>query len=160
MWYCLMSMQENNKKAIVCVDDERLVLESLRAQLLRSFPDYEIEIAERAEEALELIDELMEEGYDIPLVISDYIMPNMLGDELLISVHKRYPSILKILLTGLADADAVGNVINNGSLYRYISKPWQETDLILTVKEGLNSYYHARTLEEHKAELKNIITEL
>jgi len=145
---------------IICVDDERMVLESLKTQLLRNFPDYEVEIAEHGQEALELIDELLDEGYDVPIVISDHIMPNMPGDELLISIHEKYPEILKILLTGLADADAVGNAINHGGLYRYISKPWKETDLALTVRQGLNVYYQSKTLEEQNTELKGLITEL
>lgn len=153
-------MQKNNKKAIVCVDDERLVLDSLQTQLSRNFPDFEIEIAEEAQEASELIDELINDGYDVPMVISDHIMPNMLGDELLISIHEKYPKTLKVLLTGLADADAVGNAINNGGLYRYISKPWQEADLLLTVKEGIHSYQQSKTLADQNDELKSLITEL
>lgn len=155
-----MKAKENNKKAIVCVDDERLVLDSLKIQLSRNFPDVEIEIAEHGEEALELVDELVEEGYDVPLVISDHIMPNMLGDELLVTINEKHPQTLNVLLTGLADADAVGNVINEDALYRYMSKPWMEPDLILTVKEGLSAYYNSQTLKERNEELKNLITEL
>ncbi|MEL7002572.1 MAG: ATP-binding protein [Bacteroidota bacterium] len=153
-------MTQKNKGVIVCVDDERMVLESLKMQLLRSFPDFEVEIAEDGNEALELIDELVSEGYDVPVVISDHIMPQLPGDKLLISIHQKYPEILKILLTGLADADAVGNAINHGGLYRYISKPWDETDLSLTIKEGLNAYYKNQTLEQQNDELKALITEL
>ena len=155
-----MNEKEDHKKAIVCVDDERMVLESLKAQLMRHFADFDIEIAESGQEAISLMDELIEDGYTIPMIISDQIMPSMTGDELLISIHEKYPQTLKVLLTGLASANAVGNAINKGGLYRYIAKPWEENDLILTVKEGICSYYQAQTLEEQNAELKSVITEL
>lgn len=143
--------------AIICVDDEVVVLESLIEQLKRnlsSFDIFEIEAAESAEEALDVIEEFEEENIEVALVISDHIMPKMKGDELLISIHKKYPNILTIMMTGQADVGAVGNAVNEANLYRYISKPWEETDLILTVKEALRSYVQDRRLEEQNQELR------
>ena len=84
-----------NRSAIICVDDEKDVLTSLRQELEEVFGDeYQIEIAENAKECLEIYDELEEEEYRIPVVISDYIMPGMKGDELFKILHeKKYPYI-------------------------------------------------------------------
>jgi CheY-like chemotaxis protein len=112
---------------ILCVDDERNVLLTLRTQLMRHFPNHAIEIAESGEEALALVDELMVEGIPAPLVIADQIMPGMQGDELLIKLHARYPEILKVMLTGPARAEDVGDIVNRGNLDRLHSQPGRTT---------------------------------
>ena len=130
-----------NRSAIICVDDEEIILSSLGKQLKRSLgKDYEIALASSGYEALDLCAELEAEGITIALVISDQIMPRMSGDEFLIKLHASYPKTLKILLTGQTRTDSLGNIINEASLYRYINKPWDETDLLLTVKEALRRY--------------------
>ncbi|MEE3719080.1 PAS domain S-box protein [Tumidithrix elongata RA019] len=149
-----------NKQTILCVDDERNVLLSLRTQLLRRFPDCRVEIAESADEALELIDELLSEGVEIPLVISDQIMPGMKGDRLLIELHHRYPQILQVMLTGQASAEDVGNVVNQGNLYRFLAKPWNEIDLCLTVTEALRRYQQEQLLSQQQMALERANREL
>ncbi|HEX2395274.1 MAG TPA: hybrid sensor histidine kinase/response regulator [Bacteroidales bacterium] len=149
------------KKVILCVDDERMVLTSLKAQLKRGLgPDYVIETAESGEEALEIIDDIQTEGADLPLVISDQIMPGCKGDDLLIIIQKRLPRSLSIMLTGHATAEAIGRALNYGKLYRYIAKPWEEVDLILTVSEAVRSYYQAQTIEEQQVELSRLVSQL
>jgi serine phosphatase RsbU (regulator of sigma subunit)/CheY-like chemotaxis protein len=129
------------KPLIICVDDERIVLDSLRAELSSNFGDrYSFEIADNGEEALQLIAEAHAEGLDIPVVISDQLMPGMKGDEFLIAVNKIYPDSKKILLTGQASAEAVGNAVNFARLYRYIAKPWEQNDLRLTVEEAARAF--------------------
>ncbi|MCC3413248.1 MULTISPECIES: adenylate/guanylate cyclase domain-containing protein [unclassified Microcoleus] len=148
-------------QVIVCVDDEKTVLRSLKAELQEAISnDYIIEIAEGGEEALELIMELLDDGYEVPLIISDHIMPEMNGDELLRRVHIISPKTLKIMLTGQADIEAVGNAIKNANLYRYIAKPWQQEDLSLTVKEAVNSYHQNKLLAEQNAQLQQMNSEL
>ena len=150
-----------NKLAIVCVDDEKLVLLSLRDQLTHYFgTEYEIELAETGDEAIEIFEELYQEGLEIPLIITDQIMPGMKGDELLISLHTKYPETLKILLTGQASAEAVGNAVNHANLYRYIAKPWEKTDLYLTVTEAIRSYIQTKKLTAQNEELRRINSEL
>ena len=106
------------KLVIICVDDELILLESIRDELRDAFgQDYLIEIAESGEMALELIHELLQEGYEIPIVISDYIMPDMKGDELLRQIHERLPNTLKVMLTGQANVEAVSNAIKYAKLY-------------------------------------------
>ncbi len=150
-----------NKPVIVCVDDERVVLIGLRDQLTYHLGNnYDIELAESGEEALEIFEECQLDNIDIPLVISDQIMPDMKGDELLIEIHIRYPKTLKIMLTGQASLDAIGNAVNCASLYRYIAKPWDEADLGLTVKEAIRSYIQTQQLAEKNEALERVNVEL
>lgn len=150
-----------SKPAIVCVDDERIVLLSLRDQLKNLLgQDYNIEIAESGEEALEIFEEFQADKIEVPLIISDQIMPGMKGDELLIKIHAQSPKTLKILLTGQATAEAVGNAVNAANLYRYIAKPWDKADLYLTVTEALRSYAQDKQLAEQNEALQNINDEL
>lgn len=149
------------KQVIICVDDEKTVLKSLKTELKDALGNtYRIEIAEGGEDALELVAELMEDGYEIPLIISDYVMPDMKGDELLRRVHQLSPKTLKVMLTGQATIEAVGNAIKNAKLYRYIGKPWQTEDLKLTVTEAVHSYSQDKKLASQNAELRKINQEL
>jgi signal transduction histidine kinase len=145
------------KQAIICVDDEDIILEALKDQLGSFFEhQYLIETSTTAEEALEIYDELKEDGYDIPVVISDYLMPAMRGDELLIKVHEKNPKTLKILLTGHANIEGITNAINRANLYRYIPKPWDKDDLILTVREAVRSFLQEEEIKQKNAELQAI----
>lgn len=149
------------KPVIICVDDEQTILDSLEIDLLKAFEDkYLIETAQSGEEALELLSELLAEKYEVPLVISDQIMPNMKGDELLRSVHAISPNTLKIMLTGQADLEAVVNAINYAKLYRYIPKPWQCDDLKLTATEAIYRYFQDQKLAEKQIELQEMNQEL
>jgi len=149
------------ERVIFCVDDEDIVLKSLKRELKKGFgDDFVIETAENGEDALELFQELLEDQSDIPVMISDHIMPDMKGDELLHRVHEMSPNTLKIMLTGQADLTAVTNAINHANLYRYISKPWESTDLILTVKEAILRHDHERQLAEQNQLLQNMNTVL
>jgi PAS domain S-box-containing protein len=150
-----------SKQVIICVDDEMVVIKSLKVELQEAIGNNcLIEIAQGGKEALELITELQEDEYEIVLVISDYIMPDIKGDELLKRIHIILPKSLKIMLTGQADLEAVGNAIKYAKLYRYIAKPWQTEDLILTVKEAINSYYQDKKLAEKNFELQVLNQEL
>ncbi|MEA5486480.1 MULTISPECIES: hybrid sensor histidine kinase/response regulator [Pseudanabaena] len=149
-----------NKPTIICVDDERNVLLMLRNQLMHFFSDCKIEIAESGNEALEVIEEILSNGGDVALVIADQIMPKMKGDEFLIEVHHHHPQILKVMLTGQANVEDIGNVVNRGNLYRFISKPWNETDLRLTVAEALRRYEQDKQLAKHQVALEQTNLEL
>ncbi|HEY9700893.1 MAG TPA: ATP-binding protein, partial [Allocoleopsis sp.] len=149
------------KPVIICVDDENTLLESLKIQLRNILGnEYNIELAEGGEDALDLITELLEDGSEIPLVISDYLMPDIKGDELLKSIHQISPKTIKIMLTGQADISAVSNAIKYAKLYRYIAKPWQAEDFSLTIQEALYSYFQAKRLQEQNAELQVLNTQL
>ncbi|MCP4701941.1 MAG: EAL domain-containing protein [Gammaproteobacteria bacterium] len=148
------------KPVILCVDDEKTVLVSLKQQLKRHLgDDYVIETAQDGVEALEILEEIQEEKREFPLVISDHLMPGMTGDELLKRFHFRSPDTLKILLTGQASAAAVGNAVNCANLYRYISKPWEQTDFNLTVSEALRSYCLNKQLQESEQRYRDLYHE-
>jgi two-component system, sensor histidine kinase and response regulator len=143
-----------SKPVVICVDDEPTVLESLKIELKRTLgEDCLIETAEGGEEALELIAELQQNHLPIALVLADYIMPGLKGDELLRRIHDYSPHTLNIMLSGQADLEAVGNAIRYARLYRFITKPWNPKDFSLTVSEAINSYQQARQLETKTLEL-------
>lgn len=145
----------------MCVDDEKIVLDSLAGQLHRELgQDYLFEFAESGAEALELIQEYIELGHDIAVVISDQIMPVMTGEQFLIKFHELSPETVKILLTGQSSKDSIVNVINYANLYRYMEKPWEKNDFILTVKEAAKSYNQTQTLREKNINLQFMYQQL
>lgn len=127
-----------SKCVILCVDDEQMVLKSLEGQLMRGFGnEYAIELAESGEEALELMDELSGDGYRTLVIVSDWLMPEMKGDEFLVQAHHKFPNVLKIMLTGQADPAAIERSRNEANLYRQIDKPWDAAELIDAIRSGL-----------------------
>ncbi|PZV07006.1 MAG: hypothetical protein DCF32_08310 [Leptolyngbya sp.] len=128
-----------SNKAILCVDDEPIVLKSLRDQISRNFGDkYACEIASSVEEAWEVIEELCGEGVKVLLIVSDWLMPGIKGDEFLIDVHQKFPNIITILLTGQADEAAITRTQAEANLYACISKPWSEEELLSAIETSLN----------------------
>ncbi|MDM8561467.1 response regulator [Candidatus Parabeggiatoa sp. HSG14] len=150
------------KFAILCIDDEPLILNSLKTELKEILEEeyiskeYIIELAENGEEALEIVEELLEDNIEIPLVISDCIMPQMRGDDLLQRIHAMTTKTLQIMLTGQASAEAIGNAINKAKLYRYIAKPWDREDLKLTIIEAIRSYFQDKQLTEQNTKLEQL----
>jgi len=126
------------KKAILCVDDEEMILTSLKDQLQNHFEDrYQYEFAESADEALEVVEELSEDGMEVLVILSDWLMPGMKGDEFLIKIHERFPGIVTVLLTGQADEAAIEKTRQHANLHRCLFKPWSEKELIETLVSGL-----------------------
>lgn len=133
-----MNQKNYAKPAILCVDDEVTVLKSLRITLENSLGDtYLYEIAESPDEAMEIIADLDLESVPVIAIISDWLMPGMKGDEFLIEVHKKYPQIVKIMLTGQADKEAIERAKKYANLYDCLSKPWNERVLIDTINSAL-----------------------
>lgn len=126
-----MSMREPEVVAtLLLVDDEVNILNSLR-RILRSEP-YRLFTASGGEAALALLDQ-----QPIDLVISDARMPGMDGATLLAQVQRRWPECLRILLTGYADITTTVKAINEGQIYRYISKPWDDHELRSIIHQAL-----------------------
>lgn len=118
------------KKVIICIDDEKVILTSLKSQLKKCFGnEFIYETAEKASEGFELIEEHLEYGNKIFVIISDWLMPEMKGDEFFIEINKSHPKIIKILLTGQADSKAIDRAYNDAGIYGCISKPWDEEEL-------------------------------
>jgi signal transduction histidine kinase len=149
-----------NQGTILCVDDDATVLRALRSLLSNLGNDFIIEIAEGGEEALEIAQELKEQETPLAVVISDFIMPGMRGDELLISLHQLYPSAITIMLTGQNDVSGVKRAINEANLYRFLEKPFDNDDLLLTIKSACQAYQNEREVVRQNTQLKALNTDL
>ena len=126
------------KGVLLCVDDEIIVLTALKDQLRRAFgSDFHIDVAESAEEALELLDELALDGHTLLVIVSDWLMPGMKGDEFLIKAHERFPSVVKIMLSGQAESAAVDRARREAALHDFLAKPWNAEALVESINQGL-----------------------
>lgn len=126
-----------HRPTILLVDDEEPILNSLR-RLLRSQP-YEILLADSGAKALEILGQR-----PVDVVMSDARMPGMDGATLLAHIHRLYPSTLRILLTGYADMTMIAKAINEGQIHRYISKPWNDDEMLVTLRQAL-VYQHSES---------------
>ncbi|MCC7538142.1 MAG: response regulator [Deltaproteobacteria bacterium] len=123
--------------AIVLVDDEKVILDSLKAQLSGFFHNrYLYETAESVAEAWEIIEELVALDTEIIVIVSDWLMPGTKGDEFLVELAAKHPSIRTVLLTGHADARAVRRVIDEARVDRVIAKPWNADELRAIVESA------------------------
>ena len=122
---------------LLLVDDEDNILRSLQ-RVLRKEP-YELTTATSGEEAIRLMED---QRFD--LVISDARMPGMDGPTLLATIKQRFPWCIRILLTGYADINSTISAINDGQIYRYISKPWDDDELRLILRQALAFQYSER----------------
>jgi signal transduction histidine kinase len=145
----------------MCVDDDKAILDSLREQIVDHFKNqFVIETAESGEEALEVLRELSANNCEIPVFISDCIMPDIKGDELLKQVHVITPQTATIMLTGQASHGAIVNAVNHAHLYRYVSKPWEKADLMLTISEAIKSYFKDKEISLQNKMLREMNAEL
>lgn len=149
-----MSDQEDVLPHIICVDDEEGIVHALSQQLAPFKKQYEVDLVQSGQDALELIEELDEDGEPLAMMIVDQLMPGMKGTQVLEAVHKTHKKTAKILLTGQAGLDAVVHAINYAGLDRYISKPWDEPDLRITVETLLKKYELERENERLLEDLK------
>lgn len=151
-----------DKGFIVCVDDERAVIETLKEQLLRFFGEtHEVEVANNGEEGLQLVKDIMQQGGSVEVVITDQVMPGLKGDELLEEVHQLLPETIKILLTGQAGLRDAIDAVNRGGLNLYIEKPWNMDEiyvdierLIVRYRESVENQRLLRMLEQRVHELE------
>lgn len=142
------------KPYIICVDDERIILDILKKELQLKFgAEYRIEAVESSRDALQLIEELLSEKVEIPLVISDYIMPEIRGDDLLKQISRISPETVAIFLTGQATLQGVTNAVNDAGVYRFIEKPWEKENLYTIVTDALDHYYNHRLTENQNRRL-------
>ena len=126
--------QDKLDATILFVDDEKNILSSLR-RLFRPLVE-NIITAESGAEGLEVL-----HSAKVDIVISDMRMPEMDGAQFLEQVAEKYPETIRILLTGYADITSTIDAVNKGSIYRYISKPWEDNDICLTVEHALKGKF-------------------
>jgi diguanylate cyclase (GGDEF)-like protein len=151
----------NQGGIILCVDDDSTVLNALRIVLSNHFgSEVEVEFAESGAEALEIVAELRAQGKEVGLIISDFMMPGLRGDELLVRLHEESPNTVKILLTGQSDLSGVKRAINDANLYRFLEKPFINDDIVLTIRGAIRSYFQERDLIRQNEELKRMNAEL
>ena len=133
---------------ILCVDDEPNILSALR-RLFRPH-GYRMLTADSGAAGLAVL-----ESEPVDLVISDMRMPQMDGAQFLARVRQRWPGTVRLLLTGYADIQSILDAINQGEIYRYVTKPWDENDIVLVVRHALER----RALEQDKLRLEALTAE-
>ena len=138
---------EAYRPRILIVDDEELVTKSLQ-NLFRLQSDYEVLACTSAREALSLAENLT-----MDLVITDYLMPEMDGITFLSRLKQVQPQTIRVLLTGYADKENAIRAINSVGLYQYLEKPWDNENLLMIVRNGLEKRALIRALENKIAEL-------
>ena len=150
-------MSKEPTKYLLIVDDEAIILRVLLHHIRRFLPsEIDIVTAMSGEEAITRVESIVAEGNSVACVISDYLMHPMRGSELLIRLDEIIPESKKIMLTGHADLDAVAEVLSNIHLFRYIAKPWEPSDLEMTVSEAVRMFQYEEQLRERNKELENI----
>ncbi len=147
-------MEFGESVKILCVDDEKNVLRSLERIFLDD--DYEILTASSGEEGLRLL----EVEQPCQIIISDYRMPAMDGVEFLKAVYQRWPDTVRIVLSGYADAASIVAAINDGHIYKFIPKPWNDDDLRVTINNSLERYFLKKRNRELMDELARANNEL
>lgn len=145
---------KNNESVIVLVDDEDMVLTSLKS-FLNLETEYTVQTFLSAQDALEFI-----KKNEISLVISDYLMPEMDGITFLHEVKKVKPDIPRIILTGYADKENAIKAINEVGLFQYIEKPWDNDDLLIILRNGLEKQKLMNKLQEKIGEINKAYGDL
>jgi response regulator RpfG family c-di-GMP phosphodiesterase len=153
-------MEQMEDYTLLCIDDEKNILNSLK-RLLRK-EKFRLLTAGSGKEGLEILAE-----NKVQVVLSDQRMPEMNGTEFLKEVKERYPDILRIILTGYTDVDSISEAINEGHIYKFFLKPWNDQNLKLEIRQAMEQYalmqdnrrLHKQILEQNE-ELKVINEDL
>lgn len=138
---------------ILYIDDEEHNLQSFKASFRRT---YDVHTAISAHEA----HKILEQTPGIPVIISDQRMPEVTGVEFFKIIKKTYPDAVRILLTGYTDIEALSDAINEGDIYRYITKPWNELELSNSITNAIDKYNNRAELKKKVEELQKTNDEL
>ena len=149
-------MGEKEAPVILLVEDEEMILTSIKS-FFAVETDYDVLTYTSPVQALQDLDSKIK---SVDLVISDYLMPEMDGISFLAEVKKRFPLVPRILLTGYADKENAIKAINNVGLYQYIEKPWDNDDLRMVIRNGLEKTILLKQLEEKIREAEKVHQEL
>ena len=143
-----------NSQTIIIVDDEEMVLTSLNS-FLSLETEYNVKTFTSVKEALTFI-----KANDVDLVVSDYLMPEMDGISFLAQVKKIKPEVPRIILTGYADKENAIKAINEVGLFQYIEKPWDNDDMLIIFRNGLEKQKLMKKLQEKIGEINVAYGEL
>jgi DNA-binding NtrC family response regulator len=147
-------MDQSASSTILLVDDEEMVVTSIKSFLTLE-TDYEVAAYTSPKEALEYVSK-----HRVDVVISDYLMPDIDGIEFLAKVKELQPEATRILLTGYADKENAIKAINDVGLYQYIEKPWENEDLKLIIRNGLEKRVLLQRLQDKIGEVNKAHEEL
>jgi len=129
-------MSNTPNRAILCVDDEAVILLSLKLLLKKRYGEkYRYECAADAERALSTIETLISEGVRVILIISDWLMPGMNGDVFLRIVHERHPDIKAVMISGRIDEDSIKKLEEEGVFSGFLSKPVTPVDFYALIDQ-------------------------
>ena len=140
-------MTENRKPAIVLVDDEEMILTSIRTLLMLE-ADYDVACFTSPLEAVRHM-----ETNAVDVTVSDYMMPGMTGIQLLAEAKRTQPEAARVLLTGHADKASAIQAINEVGLFQYLEKPWDNTQLLLVIQQAVERTELLRQLRQKIGEL-------
>ncbi len=149
----MTGLNEENA-SVVLVDDEEMVLTSL-SSFLTLETTYDVHTFTSAKTALKFV-----ENNDVDIVISDYLMPEMDGITFLGKVRHFKPEIPRIILTGYADKENAIKAINEVGLYQYIEKPWDNDDLLIILRNGLEKQRLMKKLQEKIEQINKAYADL
>jgi response regulator RpfG family c-di-GMP phosphodiesterase len=131
---------EAKQYTLLCVDDEKNILNALK-RLLRK-ENFRLLTGNSGQEGLSILAE-----NEVHVVLSDQRMPGMNGTEFLKEVKALYPDILRIILTGYTDVDSISEAINEGHIYKFFLKPWNDQNLKLEIRQAMEQY---RLMQDNK----------
>ena len=140
-------MADNSKPAIVLVDDEEMILTSIRTLLMLE-ADYEVHCFTDPLEAAKFLEQTA-----VDVAVSDYLMPGMTGIRLLAEAKRLQPEATRVLLTGHADKASAIQAINEVSLFQYLEKPWDNAQLLLVIQHAVERAQLLRQLRQKISEL-------
>ncbi len=135
---------------ILLVDDDTFILEVLRIQLERALPEHiTVERALSPREAIEMLEDWKKDSFqELALIVSDYLMPEMLGSDFLLKANELFPKARKMMLTGQAEMENVLRVLHEMSLFRYLSKPWEPAMMNKAVLAAVEDFIHYYQMEK------------
>jgi response regulator RpfG family c-di-GMP phosphodiesterase len=141
------SLEAKRKPTVVLVDDEEMVLTSIRTLLLIE-AEHQVESFRDPAKAVEYL-----ESHPVELIVADYLMPGMNGIELLADARRLQPEATRVLLTGHADKASAIQAINEVGLFHYLEKPWENAQLLLVIRQAVERALLFRELKARIVEL-------
>jgi DNA-binding NtrC family response regulator len=140
-------VDKNQKASVIIVDDEEMVITSIRAYLQLE-TEYDVEGFNDPQEASRYI-----ESHNVDVIVSDFLMPKINGIDLLAKAKEIQPEASRVLLTGHADKQSAVQAINRVGLYQYLEKPWDNAQLLLVIQAAIERSHLLRDLRDKISQL-------